>query len=477
MRIPTRLLLVCATMLATATTVGVPISRAQCTITGPDQVCPGDSIELCGPALDNATYLWQDPDGIMYMTDCILAFGPGLYTLRVLDPTTRVWSEPCSLTVRSGRADAPTITGPTSTCTGTAVNWCGPSGSFEYAWSGPSGFTASTACVTVGNAGDYLLRVRSPGGCWGDSTARSLTVTSCGGGTVNCPRPAWWWAVQCSEWNRRGHLDQTQIAAVAGCVDDRSTVLSWTDDAAGFTRTMERERFTLRMRARRQFAAVWANVCAGQLGVTPRSGQSVSLDPATPVDASLGGGTVASWLALADAELSRLDGMPERSRLVREAYRGLIRTGWNINHGHGIGTTCQSDLQDDLVMAGQEGMTVAGQQAMMATPDGVEPLAGELVDDSDGPLTLGDLQPNPFSTQTSLAFSVSTTATGPVSIAVFDVTGRLVRQLVNGMQAPGQYVVQWDGSAADGTPAKSGLYFIRGRVGNQQVESRVTFIR
>lgn len=470
MRMSTGLLVVCATMLATAPIVGAPTSRAQCTITGPTQVCPGETIELCGPALD-VTYLWQVPDGTLYMTDCIFALEPGLYTLKMRDNVTRIWSEPCSLTVQSGRVDTPAITGSASTCSGTPVSWCGPAGNLEYAWSGPNGFTGGTMCVTVADAGDYFLRVRPlPAGCWGDSTARSLTVTSCGPGTANCPRPAWWWAQQCSE-RGRGHerLDRSQIATVAGCVDDRSAALTWDDDAAGFARTLRHERHTLRMRARRQFAAAWANVCAGQLGVTPRTGPPVALDPATPMDASLGGGTIASWLAFADGELARLENVRGRDRSARESYRSLIRTGWHINHGLNIGTTCQSALHDDARMAVEDGMAVA--------EGDLESLAAEIVDEGDGPLALGAIEPNPFSTQAAVAFSVSTAASDQVSIGVYDVSGRLIRELARGPYAPGQYVVHWDGSAWDGAQARTGLYFIRGRIGDQQVQSRVSLIR
>ena len=472
MRNSTRLLVVCSALLATAGIVEPTISGAQGTITGPSQVCPGDSIELCGPVLDNVAYVWKDPDGILYGTNCILVYGPGLYTLKTLDLTTFAWSEPCSLTVQSGRAAAPAITGPVSTCTGTPVNWCGPSGSFDYAWSGPNGFTAGTACVAVADAGDYLLRVRSlPAGCWGDSTARSLSVSICGAPTTtNCPRPAWWWAQQGSDHEGgHGRLDRSQISAVAGCVDDHSSALAWTDDAAGFTRTMRAERHTRRMRARRQFAAVWANVCAGQLGLTPQSGPPVALDLATPIDASLGGSTIASWLAFADGELARLESMSERGQAVKESYRGLIRTGWHINQGLGIGTTCKPDLHEDARLAVELGMAL--------TDSNIEPLAAQLADDAGGPLEFGALQPNPFSTQTALAYTVSTTASAPVSIAVYDVSGRMVRELVRGPHDPGQYVARWDGMASDGSPAKSGLYFIRGRIGDQLVHSRVTFIR
>jgi len=470
------LFVICATMFATAPIVGAPISRAQCTITGPSMVCPGDSIELCGPSISGASYIWRGPDDILYMTDCILVFDPGLYTLSVRDPISREWSEPCSLTVQTGRVNAPSITGATTTCSGTAVNWCGPSGNLEYAWSGPNGFVATTMCATVGDAGNYTLRVRPlPNGCWGDGSVQSLTVNICPppgplpGPGNNCPRPAWWWALQCSGWDRRHtRISGSQLAAVASCVDDHSTALSWSDDASGFTRTVRHEHRTLRHRARRQFAAAWANVCAGQMNLNPPSGLPVALDPSTPLDASLGGGTVGSWLTFADGELARLEGRSEHSQSARESYRKLIRTGWHINHGRGIGSTCQSDLRADAQMAVEEGMA--------ASEAGLEALPSELVE-GEGSLSMGSFEPNPFRTQTSMAFAVSTTSTVDVTIGVYDVSGRLIRELVRGPHAPGQYVARWDGTSTDGAAVRSGLYFIRGRVGAEQVQSRVPLIR
>jgi hypothetical protein len=256
---------------------------------------------------------------------------------------------------------------------------------------------------------------------------------------------------------------------VAGCVDDHSAALAWSDGAAGFARTMRSERHTLRLRARRQFTAVWANVCAGQLGVTPRSGPPVALDPSTSLDASIGGGTIASWLAFADAELARLQGLSERKQSVKDSYRGLIRTGWHINEGLGIGTTCKPDLHEDA--------NAAVAQGMAASAVSVEPLAAQLAGDPSGSLECGALQPNPVNTQTALAYSVSTTASAQVTIAVYDVSGRMIRELVRGPHDPGQYVARWDGTASDGSPAKSGMYFIHGRIGDQQVVSRVSFVR
>jgi flagellar hook assembly protein FlgD len=52
-------------------------------------------------------------------------------------------------------------------------------------------------------------------------------------------------------------------------------------------------------------------------------------------------------------------------------------------------------------------------------------------------------------------------AQGEVSLKVFDLTGRLVRTLVNGVSDPGVHYVTWDGRNQEGAVAGAGVYFYR----------------
>jgi hypothetical protein len=67
--------------------------------------------------------------------------------------------------------------------------------------------------------------------------------------------------------------------------------------------------------------------------------------------------------------------------------------------------------------------------------------------------------PNPFNPTTRIAYEVPVAARG--QLAVFDVRGRLVRELAAGPMAPGRHVAVWDGTAAGGERAASGLYYYR----------------
>jgi hypothetical protein len=68
--------------------------------------------------------------------------------------------------------------------------------------------------------------------------------------------------------------------------------------------------------------------------------------------------------------------------------------------------------------------------------------------------------PNPFNPVTRIRYDVPASG-GRVRIAVYDVSGRLVRTLVNGAAAPGTRGAVWDGRDEGGTPVASGVYFCR----------------
>jgi hypothetical protein len=67
--------------------------------------------------------------------------------------------------------------------------------------------------------------------------------------------------------------------------------------------------------------------------------------------------------------------------------------------------------------------------------------------------------PNPFNPITNIGFRISDF--GFIKLSIFDLTGRLVRTLVNSKLAPGSYIYQWDGRDETGQQAASGVYYYR----------------
>jgi flagellar hook assembly protein FlgD len=72
---------------------------------------------------------------------------------------------------------------------------------------------------------------------------------------------------------------------------------------------------------------------------------------------------------------------------------------------------------------------------------------------------LSDNFPNPFNPATRVRFSLA--SRGPVSLRVYDVSGRLVRILIDDIRDAGSYEVAWDGTNDEGRSIASGIYFCR----------------
>ena len=99
------------------------------------------------------------------------------------------------------------------------------------------------------------------------------------------------------------------------------------------------------------------------------------------------------------------------------------------------------------------------------------PAAAAVADDFDGVQTF----PNPFNPQTAFRFKVK--AHSPVKLQIFNLTGQLVRTLVDADLAPGVHVRRWNGRGQDGRPAASGIYLYRLQVGKQAMTGRVQMLK
>jgi hypothetical protein len=91
------------------------------------------------------------------------------------------------------------------------------------------------------------------------------------------------------------------------------------------------------------------------------------------------------------------------------------------------------------------------------------------------PFGIRALRPNPTRGGTEIEFGVP--KAGLVSLGVFDASGRLVRALGDGSYAQGCHTAFWDGRNADGQSVSAGVYFVRGRYADQQVEKRIVVVQ
>ena len=89
--------------------------------------------------------------------------------------------------------------------------------------------------------------------------------------------------------------------------------------------------------------------------------------------------------------------------------------------------------------------------------------------------------PNPFNPSTTIRYEVverdASGAPYPVVLEIYDVMGRLVRTLYDGLQGPGRYAVVWRGDSNQGTRVSSGVYFSRLRVGHSVATNKMIIIQ
>jgi hypothetical protein len=81
------------------------------------------------------------------------------------------------------------------------------------------------------------------------------------------------------------------------------------------------------------------------------------------------------------------------------------------------------------------------------------------------------IAPNTFTGRTTLLYSLPSEA--PVSLAVYDVSGRVVREFVSGTRAAGNYTVTWNGRDGRGQYLARGIYFCRLNTGKETMTRKL----
>jgi len=115
---------------------------------------------------------------------------------------------------------------------------------------------------------------------------------------------------------------------------------------------------------------------------------------------------------------------------------------WDAGYYYKVAAVDANGNKSDYAELGPEGVTGGGSPGV---PDA---------------FALGQNVPNPFNPTTTIQYDVSAGG-GAVTLQIFDVSGRLVRTLVDGRQTPGSKSVVWNGTNDRGQGVASGIYFYR----------------
>jgi len=85
------------------------------------------------------------------------------------------------------------------------------------------------------------------------------------------------------------------------------------------------------------------------------------------------------------------------------------------------------------------------------------------------------IYPNPFNPRTTIEFSLA--EAGVVELAVFDLHGRLIRELDNEYRSAGRYRVTWSGQDGAGHVVPAGAYFFKLIAAGESRTAKVTMVK
>jgi hypothetical protein len=160
-------------------------------------------------------------------------------------------------------------------------------------------------------------------------------------------------------------------------------------------------------------------------------------------------------------------------------YRGTT-ADFTADEVSRVGTSTDTSFIDGDYSPGEQyhykvsAIDVHGNESAHAllTPDGIADVPGG---DRASTNALYQNVPNPFGASTRIAFSLA--REGRVSLRVFDVRGRLIRELVGEEREPSRYVEVWDGRDSRGRLVAAGTYFYRLELPGWSAARKMTLAR
>lgn len=83
--------------------------------------------------------------------------------------------------------------------------------------------------------------------------------------------------------------------------------------------------------------------------------------------------------------------------------------------------------------------------------------------------------PNPFNPSTIISYDVALTS--DITIDIYDMRGRMIRNLVNKNQSTGHYSIEWHGNDHSGNNVSAGVYIYQLRAGNKTLNQKMILMK
>jgi hypothetical protein len=91
-------------------------------------------------------------------------------------------------------------------------------------------------------------------------------------------------------------------------------------------------------------------------------------------------------------------------------------------------------------------------------------------------ISLGQNYPNPFNAGSVITFAVRN-SNKMTNLSVFNLQGRLVKNLLHAKIAAGEYSVQWNGQDASGHDVASGIFIYTLKQGDSKISKKMLLVR
>lgn len=228
------------------------------------------------------------------------------------------------------------------------------------------------------------------------------------------------------------------------------------------------------------FLAIGAEVVQG-MAVTANGGNLFAAGDPFGVYRSTDHG--ASWTlvnnGLSDLRIFALLS-PDGTHLIAAGAGGVFVSADNGNNWSSVGTGLTAGVMA-LALSNDGSTLLAGTTIFGVWKRPIAEMiqsatgAGEGQVALSGAIVLRPNLPNPFRSDTTILYALPQAM--PVRLMVYDVAGRAVRTLLNGMQLPGERRVTWDGRDESGTHVADGVYLYRLEAGGTNLTRKMVVVR
>jgi len=165
----------------------------------------------------------------------------------------------------------------------------------------------------------------------------------------------------------------------------------------------------------------------------------------------------------------RVGGVPDLrfENLRQEGNQQLGRLLFQIRGASGVGGT-RIDVIDGILIADDLSATGVTRSATIVSFDAAGAHPGSEVEPR---LTFT----NPL--RPGSAISLDLPVASPVTVAIYNVTGQIVKTLTMDLLSSGHHEFDWDGRTEPDQEAAPGIYYVRATVGSKQIHRTIALVR